>query len=262
MCRINRRSTLGAGILVLLPLIAFAQQRALSVDLIYHPERRVDFSGSPVTNITWLDADTYSVPMRGAQGVDWLKVEATSGRTSPLFDAARFEAAFAALPGISREQAARAARSADLTLNANATGALTAVGGDLYFYDFAAGRATRLTNKSGTEEEATFSPDGRYVAFVRDNNLHVVSVETPRERALTKDGGQQILNGKLDWLYQEELYGRGQFRGYWWSPDSSRLAFLRLDETPVPEYTVVDHIPYRPSSKSPTTRKRAIRIRP
>ncbi len=57
----------------------------------------------------------------------------------------------------------------------------------------------------------------------------------------------QLLNGKLDWLYQEEIYGRGRFRAFWWSPDSSRLAFLQLDERPVPEYTVVDHIPYRPA---------------
>ena len=79
------------------------------------------------------------------------------------------------------------------------------------------------------------------------NNLYVVDVATQQERALTTDGGREILNGKLDWLYQEEIYGRGRFRGYWWSPDSSRLAFLQLDERPVPEYTVVDHIPYRPA---------------
>ena len=70
-----------------------------------------------------------------------------------------------------------------------------------------------------------------------------------RERALTTDGSAEILNGKLDWLYQEEIYGRGRFRAYWWSPDSTRLAFLQLDERPVPEYTVVDHIPYRPDAR-------------
>ena len=68
---------------------------------------------------------------------------------------------------------------------------------------------------------------------------------TGHERALTTDGHAQRLNGKLDWVYQEEIYGRGTHRAYWWSPDSSRLAFLQLDEAPVPEFTVVDHIPYR-----------------
>ncbi len=74
-----------------------------------------------------------------------------------------------------------------------------------------------------------------------------MDIATQREQALTEDGNAEILNGRLDWLYQEEIYGRGRFRGYWWSPDSSRVAFLRLDERPVPEYTVADHIPYRPA---------------
>ena len=45
-------------------------------------------------------------------------------------------------------------------------------------------------------------------------------------------------------MYEEEIYGRGENRAYWWSPDSTRLAFLRIDDTPVPTYAVVDHIPY------------------
>ena len=97
------------------------------------------------------------------------------------------------------------------------------------------------------EEEARFSPDGRLVAFVRGNNL--LRRRRQRQAGTRTDDGRraQLLNGKLDWLYQEEIYGRGRFRGYWWSPDSSRLAFLQLDERPVPEYTVVDDIPYRPN---------------
>src|SRR4029079_5039613 len=117
---------------------------------------------------------------------------------------------------------------------------------DLYSYDFASGRATRLTNRAGDEELATFSPDGRTVAFVRGHNLFAVDVAGARERALTTDGSKDIFNGQLDWLYQEEVYGRGNFQGFWWSPDSSRVAFLRLDDRRVPESTVTDHIPYRP----------------
>src|SRR5205085_3022486 len=103
------------------------------------------------------------------------------------------------------------------------------------------------TSAPGAEEEATFSPDGRQVAFVRNNNLFLVDVASQREQAVTTDGSNEILNGKLDWLYQEEIYGRGRFRGYWWSPDSTRIAFLQLDERPVPEYTVADEIPYHPA---------------
>jgi len=221
--------------------------RTLTLDAIYDPERRVDFSGSPPTNLRWIDDDTYLQTRRGGAGVEWLKVEAASGRTSPLFDPARMEAALVTGAGLSPEPAAAAARSSDLVFTPAYTGAILTIEDDLYFYDFSTATAARLTRAPGAEEEATFSPDGRRVAFVRAHNLHVVDVASRNEVALTADGSPEILNGKLDWLYQEEIYGRGRFRGYWWSPDSSRLAFLQLDERPVPEYTVVDDLSYRPT---------------
>jgi len=237
---------LGFGVLMV-SLAAQAPPRALTIDTIYDPATRVDFSGSPTTNMTWLDAQSYLVSRRSGGAYQWLKVDAMSGRSTPLFDSDRMEAAIAALPGVTGSEAAELSLSSNLTLNPTHTGALFSLSDDLYFYEFGSARASRLTTAAGTEEEATFSPDGRLVAFVREHNLFVVDVAAAREQALTRDGSDQVLNGKLDWLYQEEIYGRGRFRGYWWSPDSTRVAFLQLDERLVPEYTVVDHIPYRPA---------------
>jgi dipeptidyl-peptidase 4 len=90
------------------------------------------------------------------------------------------------------------------------------------------------------ELEADFSPDGRWVSFVRGMNLFVVEAATGKEKQLTRDGSSRILNGYLDWLYEEEIYGRGQKRGYWWSPDSKYIAFLRTDESPVPKFVLTD----------------------
>jgi dipeptidyl-peptidase 4 len=219
----------------------------LTVDAIYHPERRIAFSGIVEDAISWLDPATYALARQSGSGFEWLKVDALSGRTSPLFDADRMENVLALLPGVTRAEASLIARSNDLTFNTDRTGMVVTIADDLYFYDVRSTKASRLTTASGTEEEAAFSPDGRLVAFVRNHNLFVVDIATQRERGLTNDGTREILNGKLDWLYQEEIYGRDQFRGYWWSPDSARIAFLQLDERPVPEYTVVDHIPYRPT---------------
>ena len=250
-CRVGIRAAV-AGVVagtVLAAATSFAQApaRALSVPLIYDPAVREDFSGTPPTSLTWIDDDSYLWTRPSDRGHEWVKVEAVSGRTTPLFDAARMEAALAALPGIERDEAGALARSNGLRLNPARSGALLTIADDLYVYDFRSARATRLTTTPGDEEEATFSPDGRLVAFVRSSNLFVVDVATAREQALTTDGSPEILNGKLDWLYQEEVYGRGRFRGYWWSPDSSRIAFLQLNEGGVPEHTVVDHIPYRPT---------------
>jgi dipeptidyl-peptidase-4 len=224
---------------------AQAPPRALTIDAIYAPEGRVDFSGTPATGLRWIDDANYLQMRRTARGAEWLTIDAASGRTSPLFDAARMEDALASAPGLTREKAVDNAGSADLTFNPARTALLLTIDDDLYFYDFSANRAARLTSAAGAEEEATFSPDGRMVAFVRGNDLYTVDVAGGQERALTNDGAPYLLNGKLDWLYQEEIYGRGRFRGYWWSPDSSRIAFLQLDERPVPEYIVTDDIPYR-----------------
>jgi dipeptidyl-peptidase-4 len=236
----------GAAFIVFFTTIgAQAPRRGLTIDTIFDPVTRVDFSGSPTTNVTWLDADSYVVARRTGRAVEWLRVDAVSGSARLLFDQSRMEAAIAAWPGVTPGEAAAVAHSSTLAFNPAHTGALFSLTDDLYFYDFSVARVSRLTSTPGGEEEATFSPDGRHVAFVRENNLGVVNVASQRETSLTNDGSAAILNGKLDWLYQEEIYGRGRFRGYWWSPDSSRIAFLQLDERPVPKYTVVDHIPYR-----------------
>jgi dipeptidyl-peptidase-4 len=233
----------GAGIAV----AARAQTPGtLSIEAIYEPERREDFNGAPASGLRWIDRSTYLQANRSGSGVEWQKVDAATGTTSLLFDPARMEAALASVSPGSKLSAAAAARTSDLLLNPARTGALVSIDGDLYFYDFAAVSALRLTSSPDEEEDPTFSPDGRRVAFIRGNNLYAMDLASRNEVALTSDGNNQLLNGKLDWLYQEEIYGRGQFRGYWWSPDSDRLAFLQLDERPVPEYTIVDDITYRP----------------
>jgi len=224
---------------------AQAPARGLTIDAIYNPERRVDFSGTPASALRWIDDANYLQRRRAGRGVEWLTVDALSGRTAPLFDIARMEEALAALPGMTREKAGDITRETEITFNPARTAGLVTIDDDLYLYDLAAERVVRLTSAAGAEEEATFSPNGRMVAFVRTNNLYVVDAGGRQERALTNDGSPFLLNGKLDWLYQEEIYGRGRFRGYWWSPDSARIAFLQLDERPVPEYTIADDIPYR-----------------
>lgn len=250
MARADRLKWL-AGVALMaaaVPTFGQAPRRLLSIDAIYDPAARVDFNGSPATDVTWLDDDTYLLKKRVASGeYEWMKVNAATGRSTPLFDAGRMAAALAALPGIAAAEVTQRAHSGDLILSPSHASVLLTVGDDLYLFDFSSSRAVRLTTVPGEEQEASFSPDGRRVAFVRANNLFVVDIASQQERALTRDGSPEILNGKLDWLYQEEIYGRGNFRGYWWSPDSARLAFLRLDETPVPKYTIVDQIPYRPT---------------
>jgi len=232
----------------LLPAAASGQQKDLTLDDIYDPDKKVDFDGNPPRSLEWIDDAHYLWPKTDPKerATEMVKVEALTGKAEPLFDVPKVESTLAALEGVSADEAKRTARQRSFTFGRKRTALLLTVGDDLYLYDLAAHRAVRLTRTSGREEEATLSPDGAWAAFVRGNNLYVVDVRTQRERALTTDGSADLLNGKLDWVYQEEIYGRGKFRAYWWSPDSSRIAFLQLDEKAVPRYTIVDDIPYRP----------------
>ncbi|MCA8960066.1 MAG: S9 family peptidase [Planctomycetes bacterium] len=88
------------------------------------------------------------------------------------------------------------------------------------------------------------SPDGRYLAGVEGYDLVLADLEAKTRHRLSADGSEEGLRyGMLDWVYQEEVYGRGRWRAFWWSPDSRHLAFLRLDESGVPSFSIVDHRP-------------------
>ena len=230
--------------LFLLALPLFAQKKAITYEAIYDPVEKVNFSGTAMTGIEWLDDSTFYWPKRDDKGtfVEWRLYDVTTGKDSALFDRAKLQAALAAT-GLSTDLAKDAAASESMTFDAKKSAVVLAVADDLYLYSLGRNTATRLTSAPGEEENPAFSPDGQKVAFVRGSDLYVVDL-AGRERRLTTSGSDTILNGKLDYVYQEEVYGRGQWASFWWSPDSSRLAFLQLDESPVPEVTITDHIPY------------------
>jgi dipeptidyl-peptidase 4 len=230
-----------------IPLLAqqTAQKKALTYESIYVPDQKVYFAGAVQSDFDWVDDTTFLWPRRDAEAkfVEWRLYDVATGKERALFDRAKLQRALTG-SGLPDDIAADAAESDAMAFDGKKGSLVLSANEDLYLYSIAKGTVTRLTSAPGEEEEATFSPDGQKVAFVRANDLYVVDL-SGRERRLTTDGSDQILNGKLDYVYQEEVYGRGTWKGFWWSPDSLRLAFLQLDERPVPEFTVVDHIPYR-----------------
>ncbi len=105
--------------------------------------------------------------------------------------------------------------------------------GDVFVYDLGAPSdkaVRRLTRTDSYETDVKLSPDGKKVSFIRDQNLYVVDITTGVETQLTFDGQGAIKNGMAEFVAQEEM---GRMTGYWWSPDSRKLAFTRVDESPV-----------------------------
>jgi dipeptidyl-peptidase-4 len=125
-------------------------------------------------------------------------------------------------------------------MNPDRTAILIDYENDLYYCTLDGKTAARLTSSPAREEHGTFAPNGEFVAFVREKNLYVVDVATQTERALTTSGGGVISNGKADWVYFEEVYGR-RWQAFWWSPDSSAIALMQFDDSPVNEFAVVNN---------------------
>ena len=103
------------------------------------------------------------------------------------------------------------------------------------------GKELQLTNDKEKKSNATISPDGKYVAFTKNNDLYTIEINSKKLNRLTNDGSKLILNGYASWVYMEEILGRSsQYRSYWWSPDSKKIAFFRSDDTKVPLFVITN----------------------
>ncbi|MBR6774616.1 MAG: DPP IV N-terminal domain-containing protein, partial [Bacteroidales bacterium] len=106
---------------------------------------------------------------------------------------------------------------------------------DFYVYDIN-NKVLSPLSENGSQRLATFSPDATKVAFMRDNNLFIKDLKTNEELQFTQDGKwNHIINGAPDWVYEEEF---GFAQGFYWSPDSKKIAFYRFDESDVKEYNM------------------------
>jgi dipeptidyl-peptidase 4 len=99
--------------------------------------------------------------------------------------------------------------------------------------------AVMKTPEIADAQNVTLSPDGKYAAYTRKNNLYVTELATSKETAITTDGRDGILNGYASWIYYEEIIGRpSHYKAFWWSPDSKSIAYMRFDETVVPIFPI------------------------
>jgi dipeptidyl-peptidase-4 len=122
-----------------------------------------------------------------------------------------------------------------------------------------------IPGSEGEPENPRLSPDGTEIAYTLKGNLFVFDIPTGKKIQVTDDGGVDILNGYASWIYYEEILGRkSRYRAFWWSPDNSRVAFMRFDQGKVPVFSIynpegaygsLEHMRYpKPGFPNPTVK--------
>ena len=220
--------------------LAQAEKQKLTLEWIFGPEGRALAS---VPSTTWLDDGSLVIfdNRRPPNERIFEKLDPASGQRRPMVDSAR------ALAELKRVVDGMNADALPWPLAFDGSGgqALYVFSGDVFVLELSGARVRRLTSTPSEEKSASFSPNGRRVAYVRANDLYFYDLDTNRETRITQDGSETILNGTLSWVYWEEVFGRRDI-GYWWSPDSQAIAYLQSDEAEVDLTYFVDFVPFSP----------------
>ncbi|MFQ6084048.1 MAG: DPP IV N-terminal domain-containing protein, partial [Candidatus Aminicenantia bacterium] len=225
-------------------LLAQNGKKKLTLSRIFDPGQP-SFSGKLPSHVTWTPDGKYILFVTSDEETEktilW-SYNVSNGKKSVYLD---FENVQKQWEKIARNETERKEKFNihQFILSEDAQSMIFSHQGDLFYYQIDKNWLKRLTATLKEEKIPVFSPDGKYVAYVRDNNLFALEISSGLEFQFTSDGSQNILNGYLTWVYFEELYRRN-YQGFWWSPDSKHIAYFRFDEFPVFKMTMMNLLPF------------------
>jgi len=188
------------------------------------------FSQKSVYGINWMkDGQYYSSLQRDLTGPRVVKINVATGEEAEvLIDGGALGVNFSSYSFNPDESKALIASEVESIYRRSSKGIFHVV-------DLKNGTAQKLMEGEKIMY-ATLSPDNDKVAFVKDNNLFVVDLATNALTQVTQDGKwNHIINGAADWVYEEEF---SMSKAFEWSPDGKKIAFIRFDETEVPEFNM------------------------
>jgi dipeptidyl-peptidase-4 len=212
-----------------------ADPTRITVERIFSPELR----SAPIPQPAWSKAGSSYIDIRPAKdgGTELVKFDIVTGTETVL---ARADQLSVEGKKLDVEELSLSGDEQQALLFHNSVQVWrTNTRGMFDVYDFRTGKLHPVSTKQGLQMFAKVSPNGKAVAFVRDNDLYVTDLASGTERQLTTDGSADIINGTTDWVYEEELGLRDAFR---WSPDSKRIAFWRFDQAAVPAMPIVNEL--------------------
>lgn len=224
------------GPLPVLPEEQLPPQTMTLDDLVTGRGPQLGFGGFGV-GVDWIDGEYF---LQSRQG-KLMKIEARTGKAEPFVEPEKLLASLKAIKDLPAADAERISKAASFRMDKDRTGTLVEAGGIIAFAYFDGKPGVKYGKTTPGNELLTMAPDGKHVAYVRAGNLYTLGANG--EKQLTTEGGKdEILCGKADWVYFEELFNRN-YRAYWWSGDGSRLVFLRFDDKPVKKFSIAHPFP-------------------
>ena len=219
------------------PLFAQNAGIPLTVEKIYAHGPLI---GNPPDGITWSPDGKHLTYLDGGELID---LDPASGKPHVLVSRAKLNA-LGGSGGSEQDRDHRARYNMPSYLwSPDCNHLLFDASGRLWYYDLKNGAGIQVAfTDMASGDDPKFSPNGETLSFVRDHNLAVVRLHEPGN-AMSLMGGNPVngvMNGEVDWVYEEELDVRSN---YFWSPDSKSIAYLQMNESSVPEYPLVDWIP-------------------
>ena len=221
------------------PAAAQADSARLTLDRLAHGEFQTQTYGP----IRWTTGTSYTMlepSVSSREALDIVLYDGPSGKRTVLVPASRLIPKGQSAP-IEIEDFAWSPAGSQVLIYTNSQKVWRQnTRGDYWLADTATGSMRKLGGaeaKPSTLMFATFSPDGRAVAYVREHNLYVESVADGHITQLTTDGSPTVVNGTFDWVYEEELNLRNGFR---WSPDGRRIAYWQLNMDSVRNYDLIN----------------------
>ena len=167
-------------------------------------------------------------------------IDAKTGRQSSLVTAAELAAVFpeAKAPlGANDEDQSDAGRNRlqDYAWAPDGHALLVATGVSLAWFDLGKHSSRLVVKDAGPLGDARIGPNGRVISFIRGHSLWLAEAATGKSRLFAGAGHEDLRKGEPDWVYDHEL---GLHSAYWWSPDSTAIAWLEFDDRAVDKYTL------------------------
>ncbi len=225
------------------PAPAQTSAKPLTVEAIFAHGRLI---GSPPEQLTWSPDGKHLTYLDGGELID---LDPGTGRPHVLVSRAKMTPLGGA-DGSERDRDHRQRYNlGSYFWSPDSTHLLFDSSGELWYYDLRNGTGLEI-GQSGMAagDDPKFSPNGEFVSFIRNHGLALIPLRTagsPTTQVApapspAANNGQVLLNGEVDWVYEEELDVRSN---YFWSPDSRHIAYLQMNETNVPLYPLVDLLP-------------------